>query len=69
MPKKNGSIESARAQKAGRRFSMVEANMLDRTTTTIRAEDWEAFEAWINRPAEIIPALAELVRITPSWKK
>ena len=30
---------------------------------------WEAFEAWIARPAETIPALADLARRTPSWER
>jgi hypothetical protein len=32
-------------------------------------KDWEAFEAWINRPAEAVPALAELASRTPSWER
>ncbi len=46
----------------------AEAEVLNRAVVTIPAKDWEAFEAWINRPAEIIPALAELARKSPSWK-
>lgn len=46
----------------------AEAEMLDRSIVTIPAKDWEAFEAWIDRPAEIVPALAELAQRTPSWK-
>jgi hypothetical protein len=42
--------------------------MLDRSIVTIPAKDWEAFEAWITRPAEAIPALSELAGRTPSWK-
>ena len=29
--------------------------MLNRALVTIPAKDWEAFEAWINRPAEVDP--------------
>jgi uncharacterized protein (DUF1778 family) len=47
----------------------AEAEVLNRTVVTIPAKDWESFEAWINRPAETIPALAELARLTPSWEK
>ncbi len=47
----------------------AEAEVLDRTIITIPAKDWEAFEAWINRPAEVLPALAELARRTPSWNR
>jgi len=47
----------------------AEADVLNRTIVTIQAKDWEAFEAWINRPAEAIPALAKLARVTPSWER
>lgn len=47
----------------------AEAEVLNRTIVTIPARDWEAFEAWTNRPAKTIPALAELARQTPSWEK
>ncbi len=46
----------------------AEAEVLNRATVTIPAQDWAAFEAWITRPAEAIPALVELARKTPSWK-
>jgi uncharacterized protein (DUF1778 family) len=46
----------------------AEAEMLDRSIVTIPAKDWEAFEAWVNRPAETIPALSELAGRTPTWK-
>jgi hypothetical protein len=44
---------------------MIEADEADarnRTVVIIPAKDWSAFKAWINRPAEAIPALVELVR-------
>ena len=47
----------------------AEAEVLNRTVVTIPAKDWEAFEAWLDRPAETIPALAELARRTPSWER
>jgi uncharacterized protein (DUF1778 family) len=47
----------------------AEADVLNRTIVTIPAEDWEAFEAWINRPAEVIPALKKLARVTPYIEK
>jgi uncharacterized protein (DUF1778 family) len=47
----------------------AEADMFYRSTVTIPAKDWEAFEGWINRPAEAVPALAELARRTPSWER
>ena len=47
----------------------AEIELLTRAIVTIPAKDWEAFEAWIERPSETIPALAELARRTPSWKR
>ncbi len=47
----------------------AEADVLNRTIVTIPTEDWEAFEAWINRPAEVIPALKKLSRVTPSRER
>ena len=47
----------------------AEVEVLNRTIVTIPAKDWEAFEAWINRPAETIPALAKLAKVTPPWKR
>ena len=47
----------------------AEYDVLNRSIVTIPAEHWEAFEAWASRPAETIPALAELARRTPSWNR
>ena len=47
----------------------AETEMLGRSLVTIPAKDWEAFEAWINRPVEENPALAELARRKPSWER
>ena len=47
----------------------AETEILNRSIVTIPAKDWEAFEAWINRPAEDIPALAKLARRVPSWER
>jgi len=47
----------------------AEAEVLNRTVVTIPAEDWDAFEAWIRRPAKAIPALVELAHRTPSWER
>jgi uncharacterized protein (DUF1778 family) len=47
----------------------AETEMFHRGIVTIPAKDWEAFDAWINRPAETIPALGELARRTPSWER
>jgi uncharacterized protein (DUF1778 family) len=40
----------------------AETDVLERRTVTIPAKDWEAFEAWLARPAETIPALRQLAR-------
>jgi uncharacterized protein (DUF1778 family) len=47
----------------------AETEILSRSIVTIPAKDWEAFETWINRPAEDIPALAKLARRVPSWER
>jgi len=47
----------------------AEADVLNRTVVTIPAKDWDAFEAWINRPAKTIPGLRKLARVTPSWQR
>lgn len=40
----------------------AETVLLERRGVTIPAETWEAFEAWVNRPAETIPAIKRLAR-------
>jgi Protein of unknown function (DUF1778) len=47
----------------------AEAEVLNRTIVTIPAKDWDAFEAWISRPAKTNPALKKLARVTPSWER
>jgi uncharacterized protein (DUF1778 family) len=47
----------------------AEIEALDRKIVTLPAPDWEAFEAWIARPAEAIPAVAELARRKKSWER
>jgi len=47
----------------------ADTEVLNRSIVTIRAEDWEAFEAWINRPAEAKEKLAKLARRKPSWER
>ncbi len=47
----------------------AEAEVLNHAVVTIPAKDWDAFEAWLYRPAEAIPALVELAQKTPSWEK
>jgi uncharacterized protein (DUF1778 family) len=46
----------------------AEADVLGRSIVTIPAKDWASFEAWIKRPAEIVPALEELARRPPTWE-
>jgi uncharacterized protein (DUF1778 family) len=52
-----------------RALESAEAEVLNRTIITVPAKDWEAFESWLNRPAEVIPALVELARRTPAWER
>ena len=40
----------------------AEIEVLGRVVVTIPAKDWDAFEVWVTRLAEAIPALAELAR-------
>ncbi len=40
----------------------AEIDLLNRTVVTIPAKSWAAFETWVHRPAETIPALAKLAR-------
>lgn len=47
----------------------AEAEVLGRSIVTIPAEHWEAFEAWVERPAETIAPLAELARRPLPWKR
>ena len=47
----------------------AETEVLNRTIVTIPARDWDAFEAWLHRPPETIPALAELAGRKPSWER
>jgi uncharacterized protein (DUF1778 family) len=46
----------------------AEADVLDRRIITIPAKDWEAFEAWANRPAEEIQGLRDLFGKAPTWE-
>jgi uncharacterized protein (DUF1778 family) len=47
----------------------AEVDVLNRVIVTIPAKDWEAFESWINRPAETVPGLKKLARLTPTWER
>jgi uncharacterized protein (DUF1778 family) len=46
----------------------AEIDALERRTVTIPAKDWEAFEAWANRPPQKIAELEELARTEPKWR-
>lgn len=47
----------------------AEVDFLDRRVVIIPARDWEAFEAWADRPPEKIAALESLARTAPEWRK
>ncbi len=75
-PEERAILEAAAEQSRTTLSDFVRRKSLEAAETvvlnrivTIPAEDWEAFEAWINRPAEEIPALVRLARRTPSWKR
>jgi len=44
-------------------------SIVERRIVTMPARDWEAFEAWANRPAEEIAGLKDLARMAPTWQK
>lgn len=52
-----------------RAVEAAETEILGRSIVAIPAKDWEAFEAWSDRPAEAVPGLAELARRKPSWER
>jgi uncharacterized protein (DUF1778 family) len=45
----------------------AEADLLERRIVTVPVKHWEAFEAWVNRPAEEVEGLKELVGKAPTW--
>lgn len=47
----------------------AEVELLTRTFVSIPAEQWTAFESWIDRPPELIPALTELALRRPTWER
>ena len=47
----------------------AEAGVLERNLVVIPAQDWDAFEDWVNRPAEDDPALKALAGSTPTWQR
>jgi uncharacterized protein (DUF1778 family) len=46
----------------------AEADLLNRGSVTIPAEDWEKFEAWVDAPAKGIPALRKLSATRAAWQ-
>jgi len=47
----------------------AEIDLLERRVVTIPAKDWEAFEAWADRPPEKIAEIEELARTNPKWRR
>jgi uncharacterized protein (DUF1778 family) len=47
----------------------AETEVLHHAIITIPARDWDAFEAWLARPPQENPALAELARRRPAWER
>ena len=47
----------------------AEIDILERRIVTIPAKDWEAFEAWADRPPQKIAGIEELARSDPKWRK
>jgi uncharacterized protein (DUF1778 family) len=46
----------------------AEIEFLERRVVTIRASDWESFEAWAHRPARKIAGLKKLLQTPPKWQ-
>ena len=47
----------------------AEIDVMERRIVTIPAKNWEAFEAWANRPPQEIAGLKDLARTAPTWQK
>ena len=47
----------------------VEIARNERRSVTIAAKDWDRFEAWARKPAREVPALKELAKRPPTWRK
>jgi hypothetical protein len=41
----------------------------ERRRVTIPANDWDRFDAWTREPAREVPALKELAKRPPTWRK
>jgi uncharacterized protein (DUF1778 family) len=46
----------------------AEAEMLERSAVTIPAAEWAKFEAWVDAPAKLVPALHKLASHPPIWQ-
>jgi uncharacterized protein (DUF1778 family) len=46
----------------------AEVDVLERRIVAIPAKDWEAFEAWADRPPQKIAALEGRARTDPKWR-
>ena len=51
-----------------RSVDAAETEVLERQVVVIPARQWAAFEAWLNRPAQDIPALRKLAATPPTWQ-
>lgn len=47
----------------------AEIAISERRVVTIPVKDWERFEAWARKPAREVPALKELAKRLPAWRK
>lgn len=50
-------------------LAAAEVDIMERRVIAIPAGEWEKFEAWVDTPAEEIPALKELANTPPTWNK
>jgi uncharacterized protein (DUF1778 family) len=46
----------------------AEAEMLERSAVTIPAAEWDKIESWVDAPAKVVPAIAELAARQPIWQ-
>ena len=46
----------------------AEMEILDKTYIEIPAENWEAFESWLNEPPKVTPELKRLMQTKPAWE-
>src|SRR5215212_36598 len=47
----------------------AECEMMERRIVTIPGKKWASFEAWASQPAQEIPALKELAKKAPTWRR